>query len=514
MGQSDQPPPGPDLAQGVALASVPATGVLAGHVEGEAVLLARLDDGLHAVSGACTHYGGPLGEGLVVGDTVHCPWHHACFSLRTGQALKPPAFAALDTWRVEIEGDKVFVREKQKTVKGTDAPASDTRAHPKAVVIIGGGAAGFSAATHLRDLGFEGTLTMLSADEDPPCDRPNLSKDYLAGSAPPEWIPLKSPKYYAKRRINLRLRCEVASIDTAAREVLTKDGERIGYDALLIATGAEPVRLPTPGFDRDNVHALRTLADARAIIAAVGSATSVALIGAGFIGMEAAGALRERGLEVHVIAREAVPLERVFGRAFGNGITQLHRDHGVHVHLEATATAFDGKRLTLDTGEQVPADLVIVGVGVKPRTQLAEAAGLQVKDGILVDALLQTSVAGIHAAGDVARYPYKGEQVRIEHWVHAQRMGRTAAANMLGAREAFDDVPFFWTHHHGQDFRYTGHAERFDEERVDGEVAQRDCTTRFYREGQLLAAATVGRDLECLQIEQALRPVTTAGDTR
>jgi len=502
MGHSDTPPPGPDFAQGIALSNVPASGVLAGHVDGEAVLLARLDDGLHAVSGTCTHWGGVLGEGLVEGDVVHCPLHHACFSLRTGRALKAPAFAPLDAWRVEIEGDKVFVRAKQEAV---EAPKANTQAHPQRIVIVGGGAAGFAAATRLRELGFEGALTMLSADQDPPCDRPNLSKDFLAGSAPPEWIPLQPPSYYTERRIDLRLRCDITEIDTAAREVVTQSGERFGYDALLLATGAEPVRLPTPGFDRANVFMLRTLEDARAILAAAEKARSVALVGAGFIGMEAAGALRTRGLEVHVIAREDVPLERVFGRDFGNGITELHRTHGVNIHLKATATSFDGQALTLEDGTRIPADLVIVGVGVKPRTQLAERAGLQVENGILVDAMLQTSMPGIYAAGDVARYPLGDARARIEHWVHAERQGQAAAANMLGAKQVFDDVPFFWTFHQGHDFRYTGHAEQWDDLRVDGSVSEKNCTARFYRDGRLLAAASIGRDQENLQIEAELR---------
>ncbi|UHQ19840.1 FAD-dependent oxidoreductase [Lysobacter sp. KIS68-7] len=502
MGHSDTPPPGPDFAQGVALSSVPAAGVLAGHVDGEAVLLARLDDGLHAVSGTCTHWSGTLGEGRVEGDVVHCPLHHACFSLRTGRALKAPAFAPLDTWCVEVEGDKVFVRAKQD-IAGTRAPG--TQAHPQRIVIVGGGAAGFAAATRLRELGFEGALTMLSADHDPPCDRPNLSKDFLAGNAPPEWIPLQPDSYYTERRIDLRLRCDVSDIDTTAREVVTGAGERFGYDALLLATGAEPVRLPTPGFDRPNVFMLRTLQDASAIVAAAKSARTVALVGAGFIGMEAAGALRARGLDVHVIAREEVPLERVFGRDFGNGITDLHRAHGVNIHLKATAASFDGASLTLEDGARIPADLLIVGVGVKPRTQLAERAGLQVQDGILVDALLQTSTPGIWAAGDVARYPLGEGRARIEHWVHAERQGQTAAANMLGAKQVFDDVPFFWTYHQGHEFRYTGHAEQWDDLRVDGSVPDGDCTARFYRGGRLLAAASVGRDVENLEIEAQLR---------
>jgi NADPH-dependent 2,4-dienoyl-CoA reductase/sulfur reductase-like enzyme/nitrite reductase/ring-hydroxylating ferredoxin subunit len=505
MAQPDTVPTGPDLAQGVPLASVPATGVLAGHVDGAPVLLARRSDGLFAVSGSCTHYGGPLAEGLVVGDEVHCPWHHACFSLRTGTALKAPAFAALATWQVETVGDRVFVRAPSAAGDIPAAPAA-TREHPGRIVIVGGGAAAFAAAQRLRQLGFAGALTMLSADSAPPCDRPNLSKDYLAGTAPEEWIPLQGPEFYSEQRIDLRLACEVTGIDTGLRQVTTHSGEPIAYDALLLATGAEPVRLPVPGFDLPNVYLLRSLADARAIVAAVGRATSVALIGAGFIGLEAAAALRSRGLEVHVVAMEDVPMTRVLGHELGRFLTALHATNGVVFHLQTTATGFDGRTLSLSDRSRIRADVLIVGAGVRPCTALAVAAGLAVEDGILVDAQLQTSRPGIFAAGDVARYRHATDLVRVEHWVHAQRQGQAAAANLLGAAQPFTDVPFFWTHHYGLDLRYVGHGNGWDEVRLDGSLAAHDCTARYFRAGQLVAAASLGRDLENLTIEAQLQP--------
>ena len=503
MTQTDTAPPGPDLALGVPLSSLPASGVLAGHVDGSAVLLSRLDDGIFAVSGACTHYGAPLAEGLVVDGEIRCPWHHACFSLRTGAALKAPAFAALTTWRVDIVGDNVFVRAQMDTAD-TKPAAVTARVDPQRIVIVGGGAAAFAAAGRLRGLGYSGRLSMLSADDAAPCDRPNLSKDYLAGTAPEDWIPLQAAEFYTDRQIDLRIDCEVTAIETESRNVLTRSGERFAYDALLIATGAEPVRLPAPWFGLPNVFTLRSLADARAIVAATAGARSVALIGAGFISMEAAGALRTRGLEVHVVAREEVPMERVLGREFGNFITQLHQEHGVMFHLQSTVSHFDGKMLTLNNGTRIPADLLIVGVGVSPRTDLAAAAGLSVQNGILVDERLQTSAAAIFAAGDVARYRHGSDLIRIEHWVHAQRQGQVAAANMLGADQVFDEVPFFWTHHYDLDLRYTGHAESWDEIRIDGALSARDCTARFFRDGKLLAAVSIGRDLENLSIEADL----------
>ncbi|AYC32417.1 pyridine nucleotide-disulfide oxidoreductase [Pseudomonas cavernae] len=503
MAQIDTPSSAPDLAKGVPLASVPASGVLAGHVDGSPVLLVRMGDGLHAVSGLCTHYGAPLADGLVVDDEIRCPWHHACFSLRTGAALRAPAFAALATWRVEIIGETVFVRTRETATR--PSPPRAPHNQPGRIVIIGGGAAGFAAAERLRELGYSGTLSMLSADASAPYDRPNLSKDYLAGTAPEDWIPLRGPKFYADRQIDLRLGCDVTAIDIGARQVLTGSGERLAYDVLLIATGAEPRQLPVRGFDRPNVFMLRSLADARAIVEASKGAASVALVGAGFIGMEAAAALRTRGLQVQVVAPEDVPMERVLGREVGSFITGLHQEKGVVFHLRSVAKDFDGKLLTLGDGTRVAADLLIVGVGVAPRTEFAATAGLAVQDGILVDPYLQTSVAGHFAAGDVARYPYGADLIRVEHWVHAQRQGQAAAANMLGAGQAFTDVPYFWTHHYGLDLRYTGSANGWDEVRIDGTLSKQDFTARYFRAGTLVAAASVGRDLENLSIEATLQ---------
>ena len=504
MAQTDNAPPGPDLALGVPLASVPTSGVLAGHVDGAAVLLARLDDGIFAVGGACSHYGAPLADGLVVDGEVRCPWHHACFSLRTGAALKAPAFAALTTWRVEIADDHVFVRTQVDTPATKPAPVN-ARVDPQRIVIVGGGGAAFAAADRLRALGFSGSLTMLSADDAAPCDRPNLSKDYLAGRAPEDWIALQPAGFYSDRQIDLRLACEVTAIETGPRSVVTRSGERFAYDALLIATGAEPVRLDMPGFGLPNVFTLRSLADARAVIAAIAGARSAVLIGAGFIGLEVADALRTRGVDVHVVARDQVPMGKVLGPELGTAIQLLHEEHGVVFHLGRAPAGFDGHIVTLDDGSTIAADLVIVGVGVKPRTELAAAAGLEVSNGIVVNEYLQAALAGVYAAGDVARFQRGPDLLRIEHWVHAERQGQCVAENILGHARTFDDVPFFWSHHYDLDIRYVGHADSWDEIRFEGSFAARDCIARYFSEGRLLAAASIGRDLENLCIEAELR---------
>lgn len=495
-------PTGPDLREGVPLADIPATGALAGHVDGESVLLSRGDGEYYAVSGVCTHYGAPLAEGHVVGETVRCPWHHACFSLRTGIALKAPAFAPLDRWQVEVEQDRAFVRAKLP--RAQEQPV--TGGAPARIVIVGAGAAGFAAAEMLRRLGFGGSLTMLSDDSAPPTDRPNLSKDYLAGNASPDWIPLQGPDFYEEQKIDLRLGSRAAAIDTGRKQVAMEDGASVPFDALLIATGAEPTRLPLPGFDGPNVHTLRTLADADRIIALAEGGGAVALIGAGFISLEAAAALRHRGLDVHIVAPDAVPMSRILGDELGGFIRTMHEQHGVHFHLGRTPASYDGARLALDDGEVVPADFVLVGVGVKPRVGLAAEAGLATGNGILVDSHLETNVPGIYAAGDVANYPHPltGERVRTEHWVVALRQGQAAARNMLGDRRPYRDVPFFWTRQYDHSIHYVGYGGGWDRAEVSGSVADADCSV-FYRDGgSLRAAAFVGRAQAGLKEEARL----------
>lgn len=501
MGQSTEPPSGPDFAAGIDRDQVPIGGTLAGHVGDEAVLLSRLDGKFHAIGATCTHYGGPLGEGLVVGATVRCPWHHACFDLRTGEALAAPAFAPVDCWRVEEIGQRLVVRAKAK------APSPARAALPadvRSIVIVGGGAAGFACAVELRKLGYDGGLTMLSADADPPYDRPNLSKDYLAGSAPEEWIPLRDDAFYREQRIDLRLSSPVDRLDAAARTV-TVGGESLAYDRLLLATGADPVALPIPGFTAGNVHLLRSLADARALIAAAHSGARAVVVGSAFIGLEAAASLRQRGVEVEIVSESIVPFARVFGRAVGQFLQQLHESHGVRFHLACKPAAFDGHRLTLDNGNKIEADFVLAGVGVRPRTALA-TSGIAVADGVVVDRYLATAAPGVFAAGDVAAYPdpIDGRPMRIEHWVTAERQGQVAARNMLGLATPFTAVPFFWTEHYGVSLRYVGHCRHWDDIKIDGDPAAQDFIARYYRGGAMRASLACGRDHESLEDELAL----------
>ena len=497
----------PDFKSGFSLRDLRDGGMVVGRVDSEDAILLRRGDELFAVGAHCTHYHGPLADGLVVGDTLRCPWHHACFSLRSGEALRAPALDPIACWRVERVDDIAFVREKLPPPSPRIAQPSINRpAAPASVVIVGGGAAGLAAADMLRREGFEGALTMISADDSAPYDRPNLSKDFLAGNAPDDWIPLRAPEFYVEREIDLVLNARVSSLDVRQRQVALEDGTRHAFGALLIATGAEPVRLDIPGAAESQIHYLRTFADSRAIVAKAATATRVVVIGASFIGLEVAASLRARGIDVHVVGPENVPLERIMGPEVGRFVRVLHESQGVAFHMGTTVGRIEGSRVTLSDGTTLVADLVVAGVGVRPLLALAERAGLAVDRGINVDVYLQTSVPGVFAAGDVARWPdpHSGDSVRVEHWVVAERQGQCAARNILGHRERFDAVPFFWSQHYDTVINYVGHAEKWDVVDIDGSLATRDCRVTYKRGGRTLAVATISRDLQSLEAERAM----------
>jgi NADPH-dependent 2,4-dienoyl-CoA reductase/sulfur reductase-like enzyme/nitrite reductase/ring-hydroxylating ferredoxin subunit len=505
MAAEQSKPQGPDLAQGVSLDQIADGGILGGHVGDEGVLLARRGNDIFAIGSTCTHYSGPLAEGLMVDDTVRCPWHHARFCLRTGEAIGAPAFNPVSCWRVETRDGKAFVRDKieptQPLSRGTGESDASSR-----IVIVGGGAAGFAAAEMLRREGFSGSLTMVSTDDSAPYDRPNCSKDYLAGSAPEEWMPLRPDDWYKEHAIDLMLRTEVTGIEAKARQVTLAGGKSLPFDKLLLATGAEPIRLDIPGGDRPHVHLLRSLSDSRAIVARAKAARRAVVIGASFIGLEAAAALRARNVETHVVAPEKLPLERVLGPEFGEFVRALHEEHGVAFHLEDSITAIDDKEATLKSGGKLAADLVVMGVGVRPRTQLAERAGLKVDRGVMVNEYLETSAPGIFAAGDIAKWPdpHSGEALRIEHWVVAERQGQAAARNMLGQRKPFAEVPFFWSQHYDVPINYVGHATKWDRLDIDGDIQGRDCVVRYRAGGKVLAVASIYRDTDSLKAEVEL----------
>ncbi len=508
MATEDTTPTGPDLAIGVELDAIPEGGSLLGHAHGEAVLLVRTGDEVFAIGPKCSHYGGPLAEGLVIGCQVRCPWHHARFDLRTGDAVEAPALDALPCWEVERSGARVRVG-----VRRPREEAALTRREPESVVIVGAGAAGNACAEMLRRQGYAGPVTMFDAEESAPVDRPNLSKDYLAGTAPEAWVTLRDGAFFAAQGIELVVGTRVVALDTEAREVRLADGSTRRYGALLLATGADPVRLRVPGADGDHVFNLRSLADSRAIIARAATARRAVVVGASFIGLEVAASLRTRGLEVTVVAPEARPLERVLGPELGDFLRALHEEHGVVFRLGHTLARIEAEAVVLDDGARLPADLVVVGVGVRPALELAERAGLALDRGVIVNERLETSAPGVFAAGDIARWPDEHAEggLRIEHWVVAQRQGQLVARNMLGAGERFHAAPFFWSQHHDVVIAYVGHAASWDRVELIGSLAAGDCMLVYHQGTRIAAVATLFRDGESLAAEDLLERGDQAG---
>ncbi|SCC92355.1 Pyridine nucleotide-disulfide oxidoreductase, FAD/NAD(P)-binding domain protein (fragment) [Thiomonas sp. X19] len=350
----------------------------------------------------------------------------------------------------------------------------------------------------------------MGAEASTPLDRPNLSKDYLAGHAPDDWLPLRPEDYWRERDIALLTGRRAVALDTAAHRLGCADSRSLGYGALLLATGAQPVQPALPGAGRTHVHTLRTLADVRAIIAGIDAgARRAVVVGASFIGLEAAASLRARGVEAHVVAPEAQPLARVFGPRLADHVRSVHDAMGTVFHLGRKPVAIHAASVELDDGTQVGADLVVFGIGVRPDVTLAQQAGLRPDNGIVVDAFLATSAPDVYAAGDVANWPDAagGGRLRIEHWAVAQAQGRQAARNILGYAKPFRSVPFFWSQHGEAALNYVGHAQQWDRVEEEGDPASGSYLCRYFQGGRLLAVASLGRDLDSLRVEAAMQAV-------
>ena len=491
---------GPDFEEGCEIEKVTDGEMLLGHAFGEPVLVARRKNELFAIGATCTHYGGPLARGLMVDCTVRCPLHHARFNLRTGEAIAAPALNDVACYNVEKRGDRFFVIGKIDMKQERKPKLS-----PASVVIIGAGAAGGAAAEMLRRQRYKGPVILIGSDEFLPYDRPNLSKDYLAGNAPEEWIPLRPPEFYREHKIETLTNTTVTAIDVKSKQVMLSDGRSLGYGALLLATGADPVRLEIPGGHLPHVCYLRSLGDSRRIIEKAKNANRAVVIGSSFIGLEVAWSLRERKLEVAVVGKGLVPLQKVLGKDMGNLVRETYEAHGVKFHLGRRPEVIRDKHVELDDGTKLDCDLVVVGIGVRPNTQLPEQAGIATDNGVVVNEFLETSAPEVFAAGDIARWPDpRAGRIRVEHWVVAQRQGQTAARNILGAREPFVVPPFFWSNHFDLHIHYVGHGSHEDRARIVGDLKVKNASVVFESGDKLTAVASVGRDRENLEAEVAL----------
>lgn len=470
--------------------------VKAGETE---LLLVRLGDQFYALGARCTHYGAPLATGALHGERIICPWHHACFNARTGEQLDPPGTDHLPHFPVHLEGDQVLV-ELPATVASRQPPAL-TRRNPqdaRTCVVVGSGCAGAYAVEALRAQGFQGRVVWVTGSEFPPIDRPNLSKAYLAGEAPETWMPLRDPAFYEAADIEVVQGRSVTALDAAAKTVTLVDGEVLPYDVAVVAPGAQPRRLEVPGAGLAGLFTLRTLEDSRTIRAAAQKARHAVVVGASFIGMEVAQSLRHLGLEVTVVAPEAVPFERTLGVEVGRIMQALHVENGVLFHLGRTVQAFEGRdwvqHVVLDDGSTLKADLVVVGIGVQPATDFVQGVPKAPDGSLIVDVCLQAG-DGLFVAGDAARFPdwRTGTPIRIEHWRLAAQHGRLAGTNAAGAHRAYQGVPFFWTRQFGVGLQYLGYVETWDEVRLEGNPSAREFLAFYLRNGQVWAVAGMGR---------------------
>ena len=506
MSNDPAAPTGVDFKEGIAVSDVHQGKPVRGFVGEDPVILVRDGDVVFAVGAHCTHYGAHLADGIVTNGEIRCPWHHACFSLRTGDAVAPPALNALPRWSVEEREGRYFVAEKHDARAPLD-PRSDAvaRPAPARVVILGAGAAGSAVAETLRSEGHTGAITLIDPDEAAPYDRPNLSKDYLAGTAEPAWLPLRPAGFYAEHAIE-RVIDSAAGIDASKRIVQLSSSREVPYDALVITTGSTPIKPDIAGVDREHVHVLRSLRDCDRLIQASASAQNILIAGASFIGMEAAASLRARGARVTVVAPEMIPFANILGPTIGSALMRDHMSHGVQFQLGRKLSAIRDMSVTLDDGTVLPADLVLLGIGVRPNVAIAESAGVATDRGVVVNEFLETSIPGIYAAGDIARFPDRrsGRGLRIEHWVVAQRQGQVVARNILNQRVAYASVPFFWTRQYDTTVNYVGHAEEHTEIRVDGSIPEGSFSASFMDGESIVAFASIGRDRESLEVERRM----------
>ncbi|MBL8913015.1 MAG: FAD-dependent oxidoreductase [Archangium sp.] len=494
----NSPPSGPDFTRGIDATELKS--VLLGQAQGESVLLVRVGHLVHAIGAKCSHYGSQLSDGAVQGTTIRCPWHHACFDLRSGEAVEGPALQNIPVWEVKQAGGRITVLGKKPA---TPAAPQVSAGAPSSIVIIGAGAGGESAAEELRRRGYPGPVTLIDADADSPIDRPNLSKDNLAGTAPEDWLWLHPAEWYAEQRIE-RVVARVTKLDRAGKRLTLADGTTREYGALILATGASAITPQLSG-QGPAVFPLRTTSDMRAIVKALEGKKRAVVIGGSFIGLEVAAALRTRGLEVQVVSPEGAPLARVVGPEVAAVVKRLHEEKGVRFHLGRRATALDAKGVLLDDGTLVEGELVVAGVGVRPNLSLAEDAGLAIDRGVTVDETMRTSDAHVWAVGDIARFRGRfGELQRIEHWAVAQNQGRVAARNALGLVTRFTTAPFFWSQHYDLTISYVGHAESWDRQELTGDPQKLDCELKLMKGRLTLAVITLGRDRASMSAHEAM----------
>ena len=480
------------------------------ELAGETLILVRDGETVRAFEGTCPHAGAPLAKGAVCNGQIVCPWHKAVFSVSDGALLEPPALNGLASYRTQIRDGAIYVD-----------PVRQDRAKPAAtgvdghVVLLGAGAAGAACASALREFGFAGSITMVSREADAPYDRTALSKFVLeGGKAPDEIAALRPAGFYDAHRIE-RVEAGIERLDVSGRRVELDGGRALEFTHALVATGGKAKSLDIEGSDLDGVFTLRSKADAAQIVERAKQGGRAVILGSSFIGLESASALRKRGLEVSVVSPDAIPFAKQFGERIGTMFRDLHEKNGVRFHAETKATRLTGDGsvtgVVLESGETLPADLVLVGIGVGPATAFVDGLELTKEGGITVDAGM-LAAPDLYAAGDIASFPFGDGAARIEHWRVAQQQARIAARNMTGGTARYDGVPFFWTYHFGKRFEYLGHATTWDDVVIEGSLEEQDFVALLVDGGSVAGILACQRERATCKLLHRMRDGLRADD--
>ena len=473
------------------------------EVAGTKIVLLRVGDQLRAYQGECPHAGAPLAEGALCNGRLICPWHKAAYRMEDGALCEPPALDSLKRYPLQMRDDQVWVDDQPLPAANTP-PADDERTF----LIVGAGAAGTAAAAALREKGFGGRIQLVDREEEAGYDRTVLSKFVLSAEMSPQEVPpLRDEHFYQEQRIE-RLTGEVARLDADNQTLELTNGQTLAYDAALLATGGTPNPLKLPGADLPQVFVLRSRNQAQEIMQSAKPGQKAVIIGDSFIALECAGALREYGLDVTILARHTVPFARQFCETVGKAIRARHEAHGVRFHTDGEATGIEGSEkveaVLLDNGQRLPADLVLAGIGVTPATEAFSDLPRAEDQSLLVDGGMRLT-EGLWAAGDIATFPLNGQPHRIEHWRLAQQQARIAAANMLGGAEHYLDVPYFWTWHFGKNYDYLGHAETWDEVEFKGDPYHPPFIGLFGKNGVVAAAVACDEERAMAMLAERMK---------
>ncbi len=473
------------------------------------VLLARQNNKFYALHAYCTHYGAPLAEGVLNGNRLVCPWHHACFDVTSGHQLEAPGMDGLPSYEVRTEGEDVIVRVNDPEAERETPPMVKKDASNNQVyAVLGGGAAGAYAVEAMREAGYTGRIIMITRETDIPYDRVNCSKEFLQDEAPEEWMPLRSEEFYSDLDIEFMMGKTVTKVNAAAKKITFKDGETLVFDKLLLCTGGVPRKLEVPGNQLDNVFTLRSMKDSERIRDAGKTPQQVVVVGSSFIAMESAWSLSKLGCEVTVVSPDSAPFADKWGERIGKMIKHLHEENGIDFRLGEKVGKLEGKdqieRVVLETGEILEATLVLIGIGVQPATGFLEDISLEKDKGIQADQYLKVT-PDVYAAGDIVHFPYMGDKVRIEHWKVACQQGRIAGYNMAGKKEPYKMTPFFWSTQQETNFRYVGYVKDYDRIIYDGNVEEEEFIAFYIKNKKVLAALGVNRDEEMAAIQELIR---------